>query len=159
MPAVFFGVGFCAAAKPQRGVTIPCAYAATTTKPATHCNAPRVLASQQRLRVLNDGPEDTHQRLRKLVVQVVLRVDRDVVLEHVDGILCLAVCGGALLSLNDDVRHTVTHRRRRACITLLHAGSQLNVGLLGLVVVRVGRLAQRLGDHKQRDVQLVAQQE
>lgn len=57
---------------------------------------PRVLSGQQRVGlVAQDRLEDSHQRLRQLVLEVVLCVDRNVVLEDVDWVLRLFVRGGA----------------------------------------------------------------
>lgn len=53
--------------------------------------------------VTQDRLKDTHKRLRELVLEVVLRVDRNVVLEHVERVLGLLVCTGVLGPLDDDV--------------------------------------------------------
>jgi hypothetical protein len=58
----------------------------------------------QRARALShDRLEDTHERLRELVLEVVLRVDRNVLLENVERVFRLLVGAGILRTLDDDV--------------------------------------------------------
>lgn len=51
----------------------------------------------------HDRLEDTHERLRQLILEVVLGVDRDVVLEDVERVFRLFVRASVLCSLDDDV--------------------------------------------------------
>lgn len=51
----------------------------------------------------HDRLEDTHERLGELVLEVVLGVDRDVVLENVERIFGLFIRASILRSLDDDV--------------------------------------------------------
>lgn len=54
--------------------------------------------------------EDAHERLGELVLEVVLGVDRDVVLEHVKRILGLLVRSGVFGALDDDVCESASAR-------------------------------------------------
>ena len=126
----------------------------------------------------HDRLEDGHERVGQLVGQVVLRVERNVVLQHIDRVLKqeegrkegtkkeeqvvvrkkkkkkkkknpgLFVGGSALAGLDNDVRHTVAHGRRRPGVALAHALRQFDVRLLAGVVF-LG-LAQLLRDDQLR---------
>jgi hypothetical protein len=110
-----------------------------------------------------------------LVIQVVLRVDRDIVLQNIQRIFRLFIrrracrCGihpvrsfstkgekilkFTFVPFDNHICHTISQRRRGTSITLLHPSGQLDVCLL----TRVVRLRQRLRDHKLRHIDLVLQ--
>ena len=96
----------------------------------------RVLARQElaRLFVAEDGVEDAAEGLGELVVEVVFRVDGDVVLEYEDGVFAPLVVLGAAGALDDNVGNAVAESGGRAGVALLHAVGELDVGLLILVV-------------------------
>ncbi len=140
-----------------------------------HRDGPRVVAREQLLclALTQDGLEDADQRLGELVLEIVLCVNRDVVLEHVDGVLGVLVVLAAAGALDHDVGDAVAERGRRARIALLHAHGELDVGLSGgvsLVVLGGGGrgivgglllvsvLGERFGDDEVRHVDLVLQQ-
>ena len=105
---------------------------------------------------VQDGLEDAQERLGDLILQVVLRVDGQVVVEHVDGVLGLLVGGLALGARHDHVGHAVAELRRRARIALAHLVGELDVRLLaGVLLVGLGEL---LGDDQVGDVDAVAEQ-
>ncbi len=118
----------------------------------------RVVAGEERLRVLDDGLEDSLQRTLKLVLQVPVDVDGQVVLQHVDGVLALQVGRGVLLLLDDDVLHTIADLGRAAGVTLEHSLRQLHMGSTSLVLVVLRLLSQRLGDDQQGNIDVVLQQ-
>lgn len=81
-----------------------------------------------------DGVEDPAEGFRELVVQVVFRVDGDVVFEHEDGIFAPFVVLGAAGALDDDVSDAVAEGRGGAGVSLFHAVGELDVGLFVGVV-------------------------
>ena len=85
--------------------------------------------------VAENGAEDAGQRLGELVVQVVSRVDGDVILQDVDGILAALEVLGAGGALGDDVCDAVAEHRGGAFVALLHALDELDVCLFGAVVL------------------------
>lgn len=50
-----------------------------------------ILLTQRRSLLSQNGLEDTHERLGELVVQIILRIDRDVILEDVQRVFRLFV--------------------------------------------------------------------
>ena len=81
-----------------------------------------------------DGVEDPAEGFRELVVEVVFRVDGDVVLEHEDGIFAPLVVLGAAGTLDDDVSDAVAEGGSGAGVSLFHAVGELDVGLFVGVV-------------------------
>ena len=81
-----------------------------------------------------DGVEDSAEGFRELVVEVVFRVDGDVVFEHEDGIFASLVVLGAAGSLDDDVSDAVAEGGSGAGVSLFHAVGELDVGLFVGVV-------------------------
>ena len=119
-------------------------------------DVPRVRPLREALRRVDDALEEAPDRQRELVVEVVLRVDRDVVLEHVDRVLRLLVELRALRALHDDVGDAVPDDRRVQRVAPPDALDELDVRLLARV--RVLRLGERLGDDQVRDVEPVHEQ-
>ena len=81
-----------------------------------------------------DGVEDSAEGFRELVVEVVFRVDGDVVFEHEDGIFASLVVLGAAGSLDDDVSDAVAEGGSGAGVSFFHAVGELDVGLFVGVV-------------------------
>ena len=81
-----------------------------------------------------DGVEDSAQGLGELVVEVVFRVDGDVVFEHEDGVFASLVVLGAAGTLDDDVGDAVAERGGGAGVSFLHSVGELDVGLFAGVV-------------------------
>lgn len=91
-----------------------------------------------------DGLEDTAEWVGELVFEIVLGIDRDVVLEDVYRVFGSLVIFGTSGSFDDDIGHTVTKSWGGASISLLHALCEFDVCLFGGVV----RLGEGFGDHK-----------
>ena len=108
---------------------------------------------QLRRRVLHDRLEDAHQRLPEVVVQVVLAVDREVVLHRPDRVLGLFVPLRVLRGFHDDVRDAIADDGRRRRVALLHPLRELDVR--GFVLVRVRVLGEPLRDHEEGQVHAV----
>ena len=72
-----------------------------------------MLATQQAIGPLAENRlKNTQQRLGQLVVEIVARVDRNIVLQRIQWILGLFIRGTALRSLDNHIRHTVAQRGR-----------------------------------------------
>lgn len=78
--------------------------------------------------------ENAAEGLGELVIEVIFRVDRDVVFEHIDGVFGALVVLRAAGALDDNIGDTVAQGRRGASVALLHAFSELHMRLLGTVV-------------------------
>mmetsp|Transcript_136285 Transcript_136285/g.423493 ORF Transcript_136285/g.423493 Transcript_136285/m.423493 type:complete len:331 (+) Transcript_136285:462-1454(+) len=118
-------------------------------------------AEELRLRLLlvsHDGAEDAQQRLLQLVLDVVVRVDGEIVLQRVQGVLALLVCLHVLRAGDDDVGHPVAAAGCRGGVALAHPLGELHVRLPGGVVLGVRALAQGLGNHQEREVDPVLQE-
>jgi hypothetical protein len=100
------------------------------------------------------GLEDTTERLGKLIIKVISGINGQVVLQDKDGILGLFVVLCTSGTLDHDIRDTITKRGSRTCITLLHTLGELDVSLLGSVVV----LGQGFGDYQVGHIYFVLQQ-
>lgn len=92
------------------------------------------------------------------MLQIVVRVDRQPVLQNVDRVLRLLVLPRALLALHDHVRHAVAHQRRTACVALCHALGELYVRELDFVAAAVGGTPERLGNYEFWEVHAVCKQ-
>mmetsp|Transcript_32486 Transcript_32486/g.103582 ORF Transcript_32486/g.103582 Transcript_32486/m.103582 type:complete len:235 (-) Transcript_32486:1565-2269(-) len=106
----------------------------------------RMVSSEDGVGVFDDRFEDARQRFRELVVEVVRRVDGEVVFEDVDGVLGLFKGRGALGPRDDYVGNAVADVRGSPRVALLHFFRELGVGLLCLVVAGVRVLREGLGD-------------
>lgn len=73
--------------------------------------------------------EDSHQRIGQLVFQIILRVDRNVVFQHVDRILSFCVSSDSFGRSGDYIRYAVAKLWCRACVPLPHLVCQLDVSL------------------------------
>jgi hypothetical protein len=62
--------------------------------------ATRVTHTQQRLGIVENRPKDAHQRLAELVLKVVLHIDSNIVLQHVQWVLCQLVALLAFCALS-----------------------------------------------------------
>ena len=94
-----------------------------------------MLARQQLAGFLaEDRVEDAAEGFGKLVIEVVFRVDRDVVFEDENGVFAPLVVFGAAGALDDDVGDAVSEGGGRAGVSLLHSVGELNVGLFTGVV-------------------------
>jgi hypothetical protein len=127
----------------------------------THCRSSDtdgscVLTGQEltSLFLTQDGLEDTTKRLGKLVVKVISGIDGQVVLQDEDGIFGLFVVLCTSSTFDHDICDTITERRSRTCVTLLHTLGELDVSLFGSVVI----LCQRFGDHQVGHIDFVLQQ-
>ncbi len=85
--------------------------------------------------VTQNGLKQPHQRLRQHIREIILRVNRHIVLQHKDRILRLLIHRRALARRNNNIRHAVAQLRRVAGIPLLHLVRQLHVGLLRRVLL------------------------
>jgi len=131
--------------------------AASARSGCGNLNGARMISAEDRVHVLDDRTEQTLNGVRQLILEVVLRVERNVLLEHPQRVLRLLVRFGALLCLHDHIRNTIARARRSARITLPHLLCQHQVRLIRLLVV-LCLLAQRLADHQQREIQSIAEQ-
>ena len=82
-----------------------------------------------------DGVEDAAEGFGELVLEVIFRVDGDVVFEHEDGVFGALVVLCAAGAFDDNVGDAVAESGRGAGITLFHPLCELDMGLLGGVVV------------------------
>ena len=71
-----------------------------------------ITLEQSLVNILNDGLEDSRKRLGKLIGQVPLAIDRDIILKDVNGVLGLFEVRSSLDTRDDNVRDTITHLRR-----------------------------------------------
>mmetsp|Transcript_131002 Transcript_131002/g.379015 ORF Transcript_131002/g.379015 Transcript_131002/m.379015 type:complete len:302 (+) Transcript_131002:89-994(+) len=94
-----------------------------------------------------DRLEDAEQRLLELVVDVVLRIDRQLVLHGPDRVLSLLVRRSPGGTEDEDVRHPLADLRGERGVALAHLLGQLHVHLLPRVSVRAVP-DQRLRDHE-----------
>ena len=93
-----------------------------------------------RLVLTHDGLEDAQQRLGEEVLEVVVRIDRDVVVHRVDGILGFLIGFRVFWSLDHDVSHAVSDYGRGDRIANGHLLGELDVWGVDRVVL--GRLRQ-----------------
>lgn len=112
-----------------------------------------MITSQQRvsLRLSQDGLKDSSKRFGELIVEVVFRVDGDVVLEDEDGIFRAFEVLCSRGAFDDHIGDTITESRCRACVSLLHSCGEFDVCLLGRVVV----FGEGFGDDEFRHVNFV----
>lgn len=107
-------------------------------RPGTCNNAPnKPPTHEQLLWVFHDGLKEPHERLRQVMVQVVLAVDGQVVSQRVYWVLRLLIRFRPLGCLDNDVRHAVPHSRSSGRIPLLHLLGQLHMSRLVLVLIGV----------------------
>lgn len=101
----------------------------------------------QRRRLLSkDGLEDPHQRIRQLVLQIILRIDRDIVLQHVDRVFRLLVRCGTFHAFDDDVGDTVAQVGCGTGVALLHTLGKFDVGLFCGIVLMTRRVKAGMGN-------------
>lgn len=81
-----------------------------------------------------DGVEDAAEGFGELVVEVVFRVDGDVVLEDEDGVFGALVIFGAAGAFDDNIGDAVAEGWGGAGVALFHAFGEFDVGLFGGVV-------------------------
>ena len=81
-----------------------------------------------------DGIEDTSQRLSELIVKIVFCINRNIVLKHKDRIFRSLVVFGAACTFDNDIGDTIAESGGGACVALLHALGELDVGLFGGVI-------------------------
>mmetsp|Transcript_997 Transcript_997/g.2777 ORF Transcript_997/g.2777 Transcript_997/m.2777 type:complete len:226 (-) Transcript_997:1781-2458(-) len=125
-----------------------------------------ITLEQSLINVLNNGLEDSRKWLGKLIGQIPLAIDGNVVFKDVNGILGLLEIRSSLDASDDYVGDTITHLRRRTGIALLHTSGKLDVSLLHLIILFLssktegilGALVETLGNHQTRDVHLVLKQ-
>uniref|UniRef100_A0A2M4C5Q0 Putative secreted protein n=1 Tax=Anopheles marajoara TaxID=58244 RepID=A0A2M4C5Q0_9DIPT len=114
-----------------------------------------ITAQQNRFRfITQNGLKDAEQWLRQLVLQIVVRIDRYTVFEHVDRIFGLLVGGSVLSRRYQHVRDAITELGRIARVSLAHLVGQLHVRLLSCVIA----LGQLLRDDELRNIDPIAQQ-
>lgn len=82
-----------------------------------------------------DGLEDAAEGFGELIVEVVFCVDGDVVLEDVDGVFGAFEILGASRAFDHDIGYTVAEGGGGTGVALLHAVGELDVSLLGGVVI------------------------
>ena len=91
-----------------------------------------------------------------MILQIILRVDGNIVIQNVDGILGAFVRGILLVPGDNDIRHAVPQIGGAARVPFAHLVGQLHVRLIALVVLV--QLGEFLGDDELADVHAVAQQ-
>eukprot|EP00126_Sphaerothecum_destruens_P006173 Sdes_comp19247_c1_seq1m10198 len=122
-----------------------------------HRNVPRMLPIQQGFRiVLQNGLENSHQRIAQLILQIIFRINRYVILHHINRILRLFIRSTPLGFLHNHIRNSIPHRGRRSSIPLPHPLSKLNMRLLPSI--SIPGTCQGFGDHQLGNINLVLQQ-
>ena len=81
-----------------------------------------------------DGIKDSAQGLRELIIEIILRVNRDIVLEHEDGIFTALVVFGATGAFDDNIGNAVAKRGSGTSVAFLHALGKFGMGLFTNVV-------------------------
>lgn len=101
-----------------------------------------------------DGLEDAEKGLGELVVEVIFRVDGDVVFEHEDWVFGALVVLCAAGTFDDNVGDAVAEGRCGAGVALFHAFGELDVGLFRCVVA----FGEGFGDDELGHVDFVLQE-
>mmetsp|Transcript_43837 Transcript_43837/g.109376 ORF Transcript_43837/g.109376 Transcript_43837/m.109376 type:complete len:236 (+) Transcript_43837:1115-1822(+) len=105
-----------------------------------HRDLESVVPGEQRLGTLHERLEYPDDRLFELVLEVVLRVDGQVLLQHVQGVLGLLVRTSIFVSLDVDECDAIADGRGARGVSSPHALSEFDVWLLGLIILGIGAL-------------------